>query len=392
MLRLFSSLRTAFFVYKPLSSSGILYQAIYNFKAFYLITKGYIAHVSKIKQLTNMKKYLILIFLATTFLWSCGNQTNEQTDNTSNIVNTKTPKENTNTSNNKEDGDSQGTDSDNQKPDETTTKVVNVVKSYFGNLTTGNYRAAAYDNFAASVDQWITMKNTNPKAIAAEAKRFLSTKKNVKYTPNLAGIVFKNNKARVVVRQEWKGYDTTLEVWLMLDKDTKIVSYKEGKIFKMKTVKPSAMEDYLTQTKTLSYPITVSSQQYDSFKNMGKSGLNLLIKDAIDGENFQNIGYFKVNADLIGILYVRGYRSSQSIVLDIYNRKSGKAISSEVVGFMGGGHVVSGYDQSCVTTIEPNGNITNNWTTVSTAADGSTQTESGVARYQITPNGQIIRA
>ncbi|WP_299457182.1 hypothetical protein [uncultured Microscilla sp.] len=47
-------------------------------------------------------------------------------------------------------------------------------------------------------------------------------------------------------------------------------------------------------------------------------------------------GCFKISRNLIGILYIRGYHSSQSIVLNTFNRKSGKAIATEVVGFMGG--------------------------------------------------------
>ncbi|EAY30383.1 hypothetical protein M23134_08212 [Microscilla marina ATCC 23134] len=294
-----------------------------------------------------------------------------------------------NTATKKEEDDNQAPATKYDTPDEKTTQVINVVKSYFANLTNGNYEAAAQDNFAPSVDQWITMKNTHPKAIATEAKRFLSTKTDVKYTPNLAGIVLKDNKARVVVRQEWKGYDTTLEVWLEFDNSVKIKSYKEGKIFKMKIVKPSALEAYLSKIKKFEYPVNVNSQQYSTFKAMDKSGLNLLIKDAIEGENFQNIGYFEISSDLVGILYIRGYRSSQSIVLNTFNRKSGKAVAIEVVGFMGGGHMMAGYNQACDITIQANGKISNTW---HSTTSGQEMGEQGASFYQITPNGQIVKS
>lgn len=340
-----------------------------------------------------MKLHLIPTCLLIVLLWSCGGKSDKPTDNTSQPTNTESNNSSTEksvtTPQKKEEEDSQGPMGKYDAPDAKTTKVVNVVKSYFANLTSGNYEAAAQDNFAPSVDQWITMKNTNPAAIAKEAGRFLSTKTDVKYTPNLAGIVLKGDKARVVVRQEWKGYDTTLEVWLEFDENTQIKSYKEGKIFKMKIVKPSSLEGYLSSIKKFGYPINVSSDQYSTFKKMGSNGLDLLIKDAIEGENFQNIGYFEINSNLVGILYIRGYRSSQSIVLNTFNRKSGKAIATEVVGFMGGGHVMAGYNQSCSVDINASGKVHNTW---HSTTGGGQMGEQGASQYQITPNGQILKS
>lgn len=338
-----------------------------------------------------MKTQFIPVYLLVFLLWSCGGKSNEQTDSTNNSTNTESSnsKKTENTSSTKEQEDSQGSSTQYDKPDEKTTKVVGVVKSYFANLTSGDYDAAAQNNFAPSVNQWITMKNTNPKAIAKEAKRFLSTKTNVKYTPNLAGIVLKGDKARVVVRQEWKGYDTTLEVWLEFDENTRIKSYKEGRIFEMKIVKPSKLASYLGTIKELKYPVNINSKQYSTFKKMGSNGVSLLIKDAIEGENFQNIGYFEISGDLVGIVYIRGYRSSQSIVLNTFNRKSGKTVATEVIGFMGGGHVIAGYNQSCDVTIEANGKIFSTW---HSTTEGQQMGEQGASHYQITPNGQIVKA
>ncbi|NJL13781.1 MAG: hypothetical protein HC913_12785 [Microscillaceae bacterium] len=56
------------------------------------------------------------------------------------------------------------------------------LQNYFDNLSQGDYEAAA-QSFAQKVSLWITIENTNPAAIAKEAKRFLSSKKKCELHP-----------------------------------------------------------------------------------------------------------------------------------------------------------------------------------------------------------------
>ncbi|OJJ21266.1 hypothetical protein BKI52_11925 [marine bacterium AO1-C] len=339
-----------------------------------------------------MNKHLLWSILLAFGLWSCGGKSPSNENNSSNnSTNTQdSATQHTTTTNSSNTGTEQPS-GDDEKPDDATTNAVTTVKGYFEGLTNGDYEAAA-SNFANKVDLWITIKNTTPKAIATEAKRFLSTKENVKYTPNLAGMAFKDNKARVVVRQEWKNYDVTLEVLLELDDAAKIKSYKEGKIYKMKIVKPSALEAYLSKISQFNYPVKVSSSQFSNFKDMGIEGKQLLIGESFPGENFQDVGYFNISGDLVGILHVRGYRSSQEFILGVFNRKSGKMLSLQSIGFMGGSHVLSGYNTSCNIEINNDGSIVNNWNnTEKSPIDGSIKKSSGQTLFQVTPNGQIKR-
>ena len=339
-----------------------------------------------------MIKNLLWILLSTLSLWSCDEKkaTNENTNSDVSSAVQDADSQN-NTSSNASDSGTEAPSGDEQKPDDATTQAVATVRGYFEGLTNGKYKAAA-SNFANQVDLWITMKNTNPQAIAAEAKRFLSTKENVKYTPNLAGMAFKDNKARVVVRQEWKNYDVTLEVLLEFDNAAKIKSYKEGKVYKRKVVKPSVLETYLSKINQLNYPLQVSSAQFDRFKNMGNEGKQLLVGENFPGENFQDVGYFKMAGNLIGILHIRGYRSSQGFILAVFNRKTGKMLSLQSIGFMGGGHVLNGYDTSCKIDINQDGSIVNNWTsTEKSPIDGSVKKSVGQHLFQVTANGEIKR-
>lgn len=342
-----------------------------------------------------MNKYVLWSLVLTLTLWSCGGKSPANENNHSSSSSTTTQQDSASQQNVASNNSNKGTEQpsgDDEKPDNATTLAVETVRGYFGGLTEGNYEAAA-NNFADQVDLWITMKNTNPKAVAAEAKRFLSTKENVRYTPNLAGMAFKDNKARVVVRQEWKNYDVTLEVLLVFDQAGRIKSYKEGKIYNMKIVKPSALEAYLSKVKPLNYPVQVSSSQFSSFKNMGTEGQRLLIGESFPGENFQDVGYFNINGDLVGVLHIRGYRSSQEFILGVFNRKSGKMLSLQSIGFMGGGHVLSGYNTSCNIEINQDGSIVNSWnTTEKSPVDGSIKKTSGQTQFQVTPNGQIKRS
>lgn len=328
-------------------------------------------------------------------LWACVGGNNNNESNNSN----KTEKQDSatqnggsnNSSDNNQGNNSGSSSEDEQKPDDATTKAVKTVMGYFDGLTDGDYEAAA-SNFADQVALWITIKNTNPKAIATEAKRFLSTKENVKYTPNLAGMAYKDSKARVVVRQEWKNYDVTLEVLLEFDENTKIKSYKEGKIYKMKIVKPSALQAYTSKISQLTYPIKVTSGQFSSFKDMGAEGQRLLIGESFPGENFQDVGYFDMGNNLVGILHIRGYRSSQEFILGVFNRTSGKMLGLQSVGFMGGGHVISGYSTICEVSIAKDGRIVNKWNTSERSPiDGSVKKTNGQTVYQITPVGSIER-
>jgi len=339
-----------------------------------------------------MNKHLLWCLLLALGLWACsGDKPSNENNHSNNASKQNSGQDSTNQNKAANKGTEQPS-GDDETPDDATTLAVETVRGYFGGLTAGNYEAAA-SNFADQVDLWITMKNTNPKAVAAEAKRFLSTKENVRYTPNLAGMAFKDNKARLVVRQEWKNYDVTLEVLLEFDNAAKIKSYKEGKIYKMKVVKPSALEAYLSKINSLNYPVQVSSTQFSNFKNMGAEGKRLLINESFPGENFQDVGYFNVSSDLVGILHIRGYRSSQEFILGVFNRKSGKMLSLQSVGFMGGGHVLSGYNTTCNIAVDKNGSIVNNWvTTERSPVDGSIKKSSGQTQFQITPNGQITRS
>lgn len=340
-----------------------------------------------------MKKYLIALSLLVMILVSSCEGGNKVENNNTNAANTQDSANNT--ANEGSQDANTGTSSeasDEQKPDDATNKAVAAVKNYFDNLSSGNYEAAANGSFANEVDLWITMKNTNPKAIATEAKRFLSTKEEVKYTPNLAGMFFNANKGRVVVRQEWKNYDVTLEVLLEFDENTKIKSYKEGNIYKMKVVKPSALDTYLSKITKMEYPVKVASNQFSSFKKMGTEGKQLLIRGAIEGENYQDVGYFSINDALVGIVYIRGYRSYQDFILRVFDRTSGKMLSLQSIGSMGGGHVMMGYNTECEVTIAQDGSIVSNWnTTERNPMDNSVKKSSGSHRYQITPDGRIKR-
>ncbi|OJJ14436.1 hypothetical protein BKI52_42395 [marine bacterium AO1-C] len=279
----------------------------------------------------------------------------------------------------------------------TSKKAVDVIKNYFDHLNQGNYEAAS-QSFAAKVDQWITVKNTSPKIISNEARRFLGAKKGVKYTPDVNKMVWKENTAQIVVRQQWAGYDTTLEVWLEFDKDLKIKSYKEGRIIKRRSPKLAQLEALIQKIKKVSFPFEMNGAYLwaaDSTKSLSVAEMKMFgVDDYIETpENqFFHIGYFTVFNNIVGIVYCYRYRELHYVRLATFNRLSGKLIDMNDIGFWGHDHVGRAYaDRSQHGTLFIDEElIVNKWEFVETIKETNKTTKSsGEERFEIMRNGAI---
>ncbi|HAS46986.1 MAG TPA: hypothetical protein DCS93_41265 [Microscillaceae bacterium] len=279
-------------------------------------------------------------------------------------------------------------------------KMKGEIKRYFSNLSKGNYQEAS-QSFAAKVDQWITIKNTTPQAIMTEARRFLSTKNGVRYTPNLTNPVFKENKAKVVVRQQWAGYDTILEVWLEFDKNFKIKSYKEGKIIRKLSGKAIELEALLQKTPKVSLPYEISDvnlslpEVEESLDSLEMTILGVDDFTPTPGlvNDFYSIGYFEVNERVTAVLYCYNYAVLYYLRLALLDRYSGKLISSDELSAwgtpLGGTLYVAEYTSGTIS-IDTKGYIVSEWSRSETIrATNKTTTSTGEYRCQILPNGKI---
>lgn len=110
-------------------------------------------------------------------------------------------------------------------------KIKAIISNYCNILNSGNYKNISLV-FADQVSQYITMKNTNPDAIATEVNRFLSTKKQVKYSADMTKLNIEHNIATVPITMNWEGYESKVQVKINFDGEYKIVSYLEEKILK----------------------------------------------------------------------------------------------------------------------------------------------------------------
>lgn len=324
-----------------------------------------------------------LIFIIGTTLFACGGGEKGDSNNKS---------ENQNSSESSENKDKKQ-----ETPNAATEKAFGSLKNYFDNLTKGDYEQAA-SNFAEKVSLWITIKNTNPEAIAKEAQRFLSTKNDVKYTLNIPSFHFAQNKGKVIVSQDWEGYHATLEILLEFDDNGKIVSYKEGNIFdlKRKNANVQSLEAYLRESKKLSFPIKLdgSLEGSSEMSQAGSDLLNLRIEDMdFYGEEYYDFGYFEIGENVVGVIYAYVYRSTADFTLQTFNRETGTVISVENAGFSGGAHVMAGFNSNFETTIKKNGSVAVYQEEIQTNIETGEEstTSSGTSRFKIEKNGKVTR-
>ncbi|OJJ14437.1 hypothetical protein BKI52_42400 [marine bacterium AO1-C] len=279
-----------------------------------------------------------------------------------------------------------------------TKKAIGGIKNYFEYLNRGNYEAAS-KSFAAKVNQWITIKNTTPRVIAAEAKRFLSSQKGVKYTPYLKDVVLNENTTKVVVRQQWAGYDTTLEVWLEFDKDLKITAYKEGKVLKKLSVEAARLEALIQKNKKGSLPLKISDETISFDVVLNRAEVETLgVKNyeqqiSIGARSFYGIAYFELNKSLMGILYCNQYGTINHIKLAMFNRQSGKFIDSDTIVSWGYEMVGTLYyvgRYSGTISIDKWGKIISDEKSTQTVRKtGETTIHTGVHIFKIMRNGEI---
>ncbi|GAB4409773.1 MAG: hypothetical protein OHK0053_36580 [Microscillaceae bacterium] len=208
------------------------------------------------------------------------------------------------------------------------------LQNYFDNLSQGDYEAAA-QSFAEKVNLWITIENTKPAAIAKEAKRFLSSKKNVAYTLLSDTYVQHGNLARVQVRQQWAGYDTTVEIELLFDKAAKLISYYERKVLK-KAGNPRVadLEAYLKKLTKEQLPF----ESYGEGDDMSDLGLKLFVdaemvplyKEGLMGRAIECFWY-EIDGNVIGFVMQEGNRQMDCSLITI-NRKTGQIIDRASIG------------------------------------------------------------
>lgn len=325
----------------------------------------------------------LILFVVLFSFWSCGDKKQESTS------------ENKNDSENPETENNDNKKKELEKPEETAENALKSIKSYFESLTGGNYEKAS-ESFAENVKQWITIKDTDPKAIAKEAKRFLSSKNDVKYTLNIPSFLFNDNKASVIVSQDWAGYHATLEVLLEFDTNAKIISYEEGKIFDLKKVNTNAkgLEKFLKNTPKLSLPAKIESTVYGDYKEIQEEDRNFLgleLFNVMAPELYQYVGYFDLKSNKVGIIYSYVYRTSVLYTLVVFDKKTGKLLSREEIGSAGGGHIVYGYDSNCETSITEDGQIKVYFEsgTVDPETYEFTADNSSAVKYKITSEGEI---
>lgn len=329
----------------------------------------------------NLFSTLILCILLLSF-GSCGGNKEESTnDNQANTNNQEVEQNNAKSI---------------EQPAERAIQAFKTIQSYFEGLTKGEYQKAA-KSFAPQVKKWITMDNTNPKAIAKEAARFLSSKENVKYTLNVPSFNFVENKATVIVSQDWEGYHATLEVLLEFDEDANIISYKEGQILDLKkqTADASTLAKLLKNSSKWTLPIKIKSVEFDDYKKMSAQDLAFLnLKPYSDGmyqETYNHLGYFSFGESKVGLIYAYIYRSSVIYFLTIFDKNTGEIIANESIGSAGGGHVMFGYNSHCETSISTEGKIKvyGESGTINPETSKFTIENSGTTTWQITATGNI---
>lgn len=229
--------------------------------------------------------------------------------------------------------------------DEAETNALKTINAYFESLSAGEYEAAS-DNFAKKVVQWITIKNTTPKAIAKEAKRFLSTKKEVKYTVDAESFHMMGNTASVQVRQQWTGYEANVEVEISFDKSAKMFSYIERKaVFKKQKSTPVAgLEGLLKRIPKKSLPFEISTTE--EFKDMSELCMKVLGSNAEDIKLMKEgmrggivrayeCFWYPISEDVVGVVTGNGGRIVM-FSLSTFNRKTGEKIDEEFIGTAGG--------------------------------------------------------
>lgn len=229
--------------------------------------------------------------------------------------------------------------------EEAQTNALKTIKGYFESLTAGKYEVAS-DNFSKKVVQWITIKNTTPQAIAKEAKRFLSSKKEVKYTVDEESFRMFGNSASVQVRQQWTGYEANVEVEISFDKAYKMFSYIERKaVFKKQKSTPVAgLEALLKKLPKKSLPFDMNTEE--GFTDMSNLCMKVLIGNAEDIK-FMKEGmgsgiirayecfWYPISEDVVGIVTGNGGRIVM-FSLSTFNRKTGEKIDDESIGNAGG--------------------------------------------------------
>ena len=142
----------------------------------------------------------------------------------------------------------------------TEAKARQTIEAYCSTLSSGDYEGFG-QLFAPEVKRWLSMKNTNPKAVSAEAKRFLGSKNNVRYATNMSS--FKAAGAVYSVRLEvsWDGYSASVDALFEFDDEARILNYSEknAKVDK----RPSKVKGKLGGLAVFSLPFNPAKHQVD---------------------------------------------------------------------------------------------------------------------------------
>jgi hypothetical protein len=215
------------------------------------------------------------------------------------------------------------------KPSALDEQALQSIKGYFDGLNEGDYEKAS-NNFTKKVVQWITLKNITPQAVAKEAKRFLSTKKGVKYTLKDESFSLHGTTAFFQVQQQWAGYDATVTIEASFDKTGKIFSYIERKAsFKTRNTNVSNLEAYLKKLPQRKLPIQFNTGESD--KELSDLGLKVLyspedqkmIKDMRAVIRTYECFWYPIAEDVVGIVTANGGRIIL-FTLTTFNRKTGE--------------------------------------------------------------------
>jgi hypothetical protein len=170
-----------------------------------------------------MKKQLLLPFLALLFLLPACNTANPNTENKEEEQEKSVPEE-------KENTDTHKTDTHETESAKISVQDAKKIMEDYSNALTSKDFEKFEALFAPTVVQWITLKNTNPKAITKATIQFLTKKPEAAYKANLDKVSISGDRIITEMLVTWNNYEAEVLVEIELDDQQKISYYKEKEI------------------------------------------------------------------------------------------------------------------------------------------------------------------
>ncbi|NJL13782.1 MAG: hypothetical protein HC913_12790 [Microscillaceae bacterium] len=204
------------------------------------------------------------------------------------------------------------------------------------------------------------------------------------------------NLARVQVRQQWAGYDTTVEIELLFDKAAKLISYYERKVLKKAgNPKVADLEAYLKKLTQEQLPL----EYYGEGDDMSDLGLKLFVdaemvplyKEGLLGRAYECFWY-EIAGDVIGFVMHEGNRQMDCSLITL-NRKTGQIIDRASIGGISYSMMMRGETQY---TFNKDLSIRAEMSLTSIEYDENTGEEkelttTNVEYFQVNKNGKISR-